>query len=83
MATKKEIKKFAKPGEETKIIKLYKIPGSDEEFKFVGINGKYYYLPIGEEIEVPVFVADEIERAEEALATLEDDQKRFSAKEAK
>lgn len=82
MATKKEIKDFSKPGEETKIIKLFKIPGSDEEYKFVGINGKYYYLPIGEEIKVPEFVAAEIERAEEAQSTLDDDVKRFSIKES-
>lgn len=62
MATKKAT---VEKGERTKVT-IPRAHYGEEENLFVGINGVNYIVPKGKSVDVPDFVADEIERAQAA-----------------
>lgn len=62
-------------------IRIPKLSQKEEPNLFVGINGVNYLIPRGKEVEVPQFVADEIERSNAAREKFFESVETLSAKE--
>lgn len=58
-------------------VNLPRARGSEPKELFVGINGVNYLVPKGKPVEVPDFVAAEIERAEKAGQFMDEEKDRL------
>ena len=65
MAAKSEAKTEAKT---TVTVHLPRAPRGEQNFQFVGVNGKAYKIMRGVDVEVPPEVAEVLENAEKARA---------------
>ena len=58
-------------------VNLPRARGSEPKELFVGINGVNYLVPKGKPVDVPDFVAAEIERAEKATQFMDEEKDRL------
>ena len=63
----------------TVTVNLPRARGSEPKEVFVGVNGVNYLVPRGKPVEVPDFVAAEIERADKATQYMDDEKDRLLA----
>ena len=73
MATKKDLEKTEATEtkaekKKTVTIKLPRAARGQDNFQFVGVNGKAYKVKRGEDVEVPVEVAEVLRNSEKMLA---------------
>ncbi len=61
-------------------VSLPRARGDQPKELFVGINGVNYLIPRGKSVEVPDYVAEEIERAENAEAFMDEEKDRLIEK---
>lgn len=64
-------------------ITLPRASGSAPRDVFVSVNGVNYIVPRGQEVEVPDYVAAEIERASRAEAYMQDEKDRMKQEQSK
>lgn len=64
---------------ETVEVRLQKAPKTEQNFQFVGVNGRTFQVPRGVAVEVPKPVAEVLRNAEKAKAEAEEYESRLSS----
>lgn len=62
----------SKDWEETEEVRLPKAPKTEQNFQFVGVNGKTFQVPRGTTVSVPKPVAEVLRNSEAARAEAEE-----------